>query len=125
MRSILEKIKEPAYAIMRISFGLLFACHGAQKLFGLLGGTQVSMGLIWIAGLVELVGGLAIAFGLFTNLAALLSSGQMLIAYMMVHQPKAALPIQNNGELALLYAFAFLFILCKGSGIWSLDKQKT
>ncbi len=123
MFSILGKLTEPAYAVMRIAFGLLFACHGAQKLFGAFGGHQASDTLMWIAGAVEFVGGLAVAMGILTSIAALLASGQMFVAYAMAHMGKGLLPIQNHGELALLYAFAFLFIMCQGAGIWSVDRR--
>ncbi len=123
MRSILGTLGEPAYALMRIAFGLLFACHGAQKLFGAFGGSPADNALMWIGGLVEFIGGLAIAMGLLTSIAALLSSGQMFVAYLLFHQQDGLLPIQNRGELALLYAFVFLFIMCRGAGIWSVDKR--
>ena len=123
MRSLLLKLTEPAYALMRIAFGVLFAFHGAQKLFGAFGGSQANSALMWVAGTVEFVGGVAIAVGLFTSFAALLACAQMFVGYFWKHQPDALFPIQNRGELALLYAFAFLFILCKGAGIWSVDKK--
>ena len=125
MRSLFRKLTEPSYALMRIAFGLLFSFHGAQKLFGAFGGSQANSGLMWVAGTVEFVGGLAIAVGLFTSFAALLACGQMFIGYLWKHQPNALFPIQNRGELALLYAFVFLFILCRGAGIWSVDKNNS
>lgn len=125
MQVLFRRFEEPAYGLMRIAFGLLFASHGAQKLFGAFGGSQATAGLMWVAGTVEFVGGLLVAVGLFTAPAALLCSGQMFVAYLWKHQPNALLPIQNRGELALLYAVAFLFILCRGSGIWSVDKKNT
>ncbi len=125
MQSLFRKFTEPSYALMRIAFGGLFAFHGAQKLFGAFGGSQADSVVMWIAGAVEFVGGLAIAVGLFASPAALLACGQMFIGYLWKHQPNALLPIQNRGELALLYAFAFLFILCRGAGIWSVDKKNS
>ena len=77
---------------MRIAFGLLFSFHGAQKLFGAFGGSQANSGLMWVAGTVEFVGGLAIAVGLLTSLAALLACGQMFIGYFWKHQPNAWFP---------------------------------
>lgn len=123
MRSTLRKLGEPSYTLMRIAFGLLFACHGAQKLFGAFGGTQAGNALMWIGGGVEFIGGLAIAVGLLTSIAAFLSSGQMFVAYFLFHQQGGLIPIQNRGELALLYAFVFLFIMCRGAGIWSVDNR--
>ncbi len=117
-------IKEPAYALMRFSFGLLFAFHGAQKLFGAFGGNQAQNGLMWAAGIIEFFGGLAIALGIVTSLAALFCSAQMLLAYFYAHFPQGWLPIENRGELALLYFFGFLFVMTRGGGSWSLDALK-
>ena len=103
------------YALMRIVFGVLFACHGAQKLFGLLGGTPVALvSLRGLAGLIELVGGLLIAVGFLTGYAAFIASGEMAMAYFMAHAPRGFWPIQNREELALLYCFSFLYIATRG-----------
>jgi putative oxidoreductase len=107
---------------MRIVFGLLFLFHGLQKLFGMYGGRQASlMSLSGIAGVIELFGGLLIALGVWTAPVAFLCSGQMAVAYFLRHQPRGFWPIQNGGELAALYCFAFLFISLRGSGRLSLD----
>ena len=108
--------------------GFLFSCHGAQKILGLFGGvdeagTAASFGLIWIAGIIELVGGLLVAMGFQAAIAAFLCSGQMAVAYFMAHQGRALFPIQNGGELAALYSFVFLFIATRGSGIWSIGSR--
>lgn len=123
MTSIFRALSEPAYAVMRIAFGLMFACHGAGKLFGAFGLPQAKDALMWVGGTVEFVGGLAIAVGLLTHLMALLASGQMFLAYLIFHQPNGLLPIQNRGVPALLFAFGFLYIMTKGPGIWSVDKS--
>jgi len=109
--------------LLRIVTGFLFACHGAQKVFGVLGGDKVPPGptLMFLAGVIELVAGVLIMVGLFTGIAAFLASGEMAVAYFKVHQPGGALPIQNGGEAAALFAFVFLYIAARGSGIWSLD----
>ncbi len=119
----LTKYTEQLYALLRIVAGFLFLCHGLQKIFGALGGQQVPPGasLPFLAGVIELVGGLLILLGLFTSIAAFVSSGEMAVGYFMVHQPQGALPIQNQGELAALYCFVFLYIAARGSGIWSID----
>jgi putative oxidoreductase len=83
-------------------------------------GGSASFGLIWVAGLIELVGGLCVATGFQAAIAAFLCSGQMAVAYFMAHQGRALFPIQNGGELAALYSFVFLYIATRGSGIWSL-----
>lgn len=77
--------------------------------------------LMGIAGLVELVGGLMIAFGLLTSYAAFLASGQMAVAYFKAHAPQGAFPLLNGGELAVVYCFLFLYIASQGAGGWSLD----
>lgn len=129
MEKILGKYQEQIYALMRIVVGFLFLCHGAQKILGLLGGVDGEGGTVslasqyGVAGLIELVGGLAIALGVFTGWAAFLSSGLMAVAYFMAHQPSGALPIHNKGELAALYAFVLLFIAARGSGVWALGSK--
>jgi len=123
--NMLARYETQAYALLRIVAGFLFACHGAQKLFGMLGGNQVELvSLLGLAGIIELVGGLLIMLGLFTGSVAFICSGQMAVAYFMAHFPNGFWPIQNQGELAALYSFLFLFIAAKGSGIWSIDNVK-
>lgn len=127
MDRYLGKYSELIFSVVRIVVGLLFAQHGAQKLFGLLGGVGESGGtaavgsLFFFAGLIEFFGGLLIAAGLLGSWVAFLASGEMAVAYFRVHAPRAFWPIQNGGELAILYCFAFLFIAVHGSGRWSVD----
>lgn len=129
MEKMLGKYQEQTYALMRIVVGFLLACHGAQKLFGLLGGTNGEgatagmMSQFWFGGVIEFFGGLAIALGLFTGWAAFLSSGMMAVAYFQFHQSRGALPIHNGGELAAVYAFLLLYIAARGSGIWNLGSK--
>jgi putative oxidoreductase len=115
------------YALLRIIAGLLFACHGAQKLFGVLGGfggqpgaTAPLFSLMGLAGIVEFAGGLCIAFGFLTRSVAFIASGEMAVAYFMSHAPRNPWPIQNQGELAVLYCFLFLYIAAEGAGRWSV-----
>ena len=127
MKRFLGKYSDQTYAMLRIVAGFLFLCHGAQKILGLLGGADGDGGTVelvsrpGVAGIIELVGGLAILLGIGTSWAAFLASGLMAFAYFIAHQPRGPLPIQNRGELAALYAFLFLYIASKGSGIWSLE----
>jgi putative oxidoreductase len=127
MDQYLGKFSGLFYAAFRIVAGLLFAQHGAQKLFGWLGGMGEAGGsapflsMMFFAGLIEFFGGLLIAVGFKTSWAAFLASGQMAVAYFMAHAPNALFPIQNRGELAVLYCFAFLFIASRGSGTLSVD----
>ena len=108
------------YALMRIVAGVLFACHGAQKLFGVLGG-QKQEGLLQVAGVIELVGGILIAVGLFAGFVAFVACGEMAVAYFKQHSPGGFWPIVNRGELAVLFCFLFLYIASSGSGILSID----
>ncbi len=113
------------YALLRIVAGFLFLCHGAQKLFGVLGGNQADLiSLIGLAGIIEFVGGLLILLGLFADYAAFICSGEMAVAYFTAHLPNGFWPIQNQGELAALYSFLFLYVATKGSGSWSLDSVR-
>jgi putative oxidoreductase len=123
MASPLSRLSEPAYALFRIATGVLFMFHGAQKVFGLFGGqAQPLMSRLGAAGAIELVCGLLIAIGLLTWLAAFIASGEMLVAYYLSHMPRGLLPIQNAGELALLYCVAFLYIATRGPGKFSVGK---
>jgi putative oxidoreductase len=111
-----------AYAALRIVTGLLFMFHGLQKLFGMYGGQVVPTGsLPWVAGAIELAGGILVLIGLFTSIVAFVCSGEMAVAYFMVHQPQGTWPIQNQGELAALYCFVFLYMAARGGGPLSLD----
>jgi putative oxidoreductase len=123
MDRFLGKFSPQFFAILRIVSGLMFAMHGSQKLLGWPGENPAveiasQMGL---AGIIELVGGLMIAFGFFASWAAFIASGEMAFAYFMVHAPQATFPIINKGELAVLFCFLFLYIAAHGSGIWSID----
>lgn len=110
-------------AILRIAAGLLFWQHGAQKLFGWLGGSGPVelVGLMGLAGAIEFVGGILIAVGLFTRGAAVVTFLEMVVAYVYAHMTEALWPIENRGELALLYAAIFLHLVTAGPGRWSLD----
>jgi len=113
---------EHLFAVLRVVAGFMFACHGAQKWFGVLGGTvaiHTTKGLI--AGTVELVGGTLIAIGLFTRIAAFISSGEMAFAYFLVHAKTSFWPILNKGDLPIVYCFLFLYIAARGAGRFSLD----
>ena len=114
------------YALMRIVIGVLFACHGAQKLFGVLGGETVTLfSLRGLAGIIEFVGGLLIGVGFLTSYAAFIASGEMAFAYFMAHAPRGFWPIQNGGELAVIYCFIFLYIASRGVSAWGIDKART
>lgn len=115
-------LKVLSYNVLRVVAGLLFAQHGAQKLFGVLEGNQASLAsLMGLAGIIEFVGGLLIAFGLFTRPVAFIACGQMAVAYFMTHAPQGFWPILNRGELAAFYCFTWLFFFTHGPGKYSVD----
>ena len=123
MNGILARVGPYVYTLLRIVAGLLFACHGAQKLFGVLGGNRVPiLSEFGLAGVIELAGGLMIAVGMFTSLVAFICSGEMAVAYFKAHAPKGLFPIQNGGELAVLFCFLFLYIAARGTGKWGVSK---
>lgn len=117
--------------VFRIGVGLLFMQHGAQKLFGWLGGmdgegaTAALFSQMGVAGVLEFFGGLMIVLGLLTRPVALILAAEMVIAYFMAHAPQGGIPIQNGGELALLYALSFALLATTGAGAWSLDRLLT
>ncbi|MEM9255145.1 MAG: DoxX family protein [Pseudomonadota bacterium] len=121
----LDQYKDITYALFRIVAGFLFACHGTQKLFDV--PIEFPYGplttLTLSAGIIETVGGLFIMFGFFTRPAAFLSSGTMAVAYWLAHGLQHPFPIANGGEISAFYCFAFLFMACYGSGIWSINKH--
>jgi len=113
------------YGIFRLLAGLLFMQHGLQKIFGLFGGPPdgVPALVIYLGGAIELVGGLLIALGWQTRIAAFIASGMMAVAYFMVHQPQGLFPILNKGEPAILYCWIFLLIAARGPGSLSVDGE--
>jgi putative oxidoreductase len=117
----LTKFSDQAYLLLRVVAGFLFACHGAQKLFGVLGGKVAEDPLMIFGGVIEFGGGVMIALGLGTAVAAFLASGMMAVAYFKAHAPQGFWPILNRGELAALYSFLFLYIATRGGGRWSVD----
>jgi putative oxidoreductase len=115
---------EPIYAAFRIVFGFLFFSHGAQKVFGLFGGQRMTEGLPMVAGWIEVVCGLLILLGLFTTIAAFVASGEMAVAFFMAHAPSGWHPLVNQGEPAVLFCFAFLYMAARGSGRYSVDAAR-
>jgi putative oxidoreductase len=114
-------------SVLRIIVGFLLMPHGAQKLFGLLA-TSPMMGpyplgsLMGVAGVLEFFGGLLFLIGLFTRPVAFILAGFTAVAYFMAHAPRGFWPIQNMGELAVLYCFVFLFFAVAGGGAWAVDR---
>lgn len=114
-------------ALLRVFAGLLFLAHGLVKLFGFPAGAQPGQvplfGLMGAGAVIELVTGTLIMLGLFTRPAAFIAAGQMAVAYWMFHAPSGFYPILNQGELAILYCFVFLYIAAAGPGAFSLDRE--
>jgi putative oxidoreductase len=118
------------YALARIVIGFLFLCHGIQKV--LMGTPPEGMPapMFWLTALIETFGGAMVMLGLLAGLAAFICSGTMAFAYFIAHFPHSGinvsnlLPINNKGELAVIYCFAFLLIASVGSGIWSVDSAR-
>lgn len=123
--TFLKPFEAPIYAIMRLLTGLLFMQHGLSKVFGILGDPpppdMMPPPMRWTAGLIELLGGAMVAVGFQTRIAAFLSSGLMAAAYFIAHAPKGFFPVQNGGEMAILYCWIFLFIAAYGPGKYSVD----
>lgn len=110
---------------LRIMSGLLFLQHGTAKFLGIPYIQQMAnlpaFSLSWIAGIIELIGGVLLVIGLFTRPVAFLASGMTAFAYFIAHAPRGFYPIANAGELAVLYCFVFLYIAAAGAGPWSFD----
>ncbi len=118
----LNRFADPVYCIARLVIGLMLACHGGQKILGFpSGGHGGAQGLMLVGGIIELVCGFLIAFGLLTRIAAFFAAGEMAVAYFMVHAKMGFFPIVNKGELAVAYCWFFLFVLFYGPGRWSID----
>jgi putative oxidoreductase len=116
MLRFFSKAQPLAYQLMRIVVGVLFAFHGAQKVLGLFGGQRVALASQFgAAGIIELVGGLLVAAGVAVTPVAFICSGEMAVAYFQAHFPRGMVPIQNQGELSVLYCFAFLYISTRGA----------
>lgn len=127
----MARFENATLALLRVMAGLMFMQHGAQKLFGLLGGWRGEPGATapllsqsGLGGVLEVFGGLMIVLGLFTRPVAFVLSGMMAVAYFQMHAPDGFWPIQNRGELAALYCFVFFFLSARGAGPYSVDGMR-
>ncbi len=135
MTAMLGRLEPVARNALRIVIGFLFWSHGAQKLFGWLGGwmggeSAELMSRFGIAGVLEFFGGALIMLGLFTQPIAFVLSGEMAVAFFWMHVPRgdSLWPWVNRGEVVVVYCFVFLFLAASGGGLFSLDglmKRKT
>jgi putative oxidoreductase len=133
MNGLDARLAAPAPAVLslfRLVYGLLFAAYGSRSVFDWPVRSPVHIGLgvwpEWYAGVIEIVTGLLIAGGLFTRATAFVASGEMAVAYFLIHQPKALWPVGdppagNGGALAILFCFAFFLLIFSGGGAYSLD----
>ena len=114
-------------SVLRIVAALLLFEHGTAKLLSFppseMGPPPVGS-LIWVAGVLELVGGALLILGLFTRPVAFILSGQMAVAYWMAHAPQSPFPMINQGDAAILFCFVFLYIAAAGPGPWSVDARR-
>lgn len=123
----LDAFRPQALSILRIVAGLLFLQHGLVKMFGFpmaFPAPVAPFGMLWFAAAIEIVTGLLLIVGFLTRPAAFLACGLMAFAYFIGHQPRSLFPIQNGGNLAILYCFAFLYLVFAGPGPWSVDAAR-
>lgn len=121
MLSFMQKYEDQTYALMRIVTGFLFMLHGLGKFLTM--SPDRPFHIQWIAAPIELIGGALVIIGLWTRPAAFLCAGMAAAAYWVGHFPNGWHPLENRGESAALYAFVFLYIAAKGTGIWGIEKR--
>lgn len=122
--SCMSKWSPQLLSILRIIVAFLFMEHGTMKLFSFPGPFMFhisTFSLVWFAGVLEVFGGFLILIGLFTRPVAFLLSGEMAIAYFMMHASHGFWPLLNHGEAAVFYCFVFLYLSAAGGGVWSID----
>lgn len=120
MLAFMKKYEDQTYALLRIVTGFLFMLHGLGKFLTM--SPDRPLHIQWIAGPIELIGGALVLIGLWTRPAAFVCSGMAAAAYFVGHFPRGWHPLENGGEAAALYAFAFLYIAAKGTGSWGINK---
>lgn len=115
-------------SVLRIVAGLLFLQHGLVKMFSFPMAFPNPVGtfsMLWFAAAIEIIGGPLLAVGLFTRWVAFILAGEMAFAYFIGHSPRALYPIQNGGNLAILYCFVFFYFVFAGPGPWSVDAARS
>jgi putative oxidoreductase len=125
MRSLyasLEEARPYVLSVLRIIVALLFLEHGLQKFFGFPSAGPPMTSLLYVQGVIEIVGGILLLLGTYTRVVAFLLAGDMAFAYFMAHFPRSFFPAVNGGDAAVLYCFVFLYLLFAGGGPWSVDR---
>ena len=124
--SWIYRYSDEVLSLLRIVTALLFMLHGTSKLLGFPPFPMEQppiFSLLWVGGIMEMIGGFLLIIGLFSRLTAFLLSGEMAVAYWMFHAPQSPFPSVNQGEAAILFCFVFLFIAAAGPGAWSVDAK--
>ena len=116
-------------SLLRIVAAMLYLSHGTTKLFNIPalmpnGATVPLVGLFGLAGIIEIVGGTLLLLGLFTRPVALITCGEMAAAYFIAHARRGFWPTVNQGEVAVLFCFIWLYLSTAGAGAWSLDAMR-
>jgi putative oxidoreductase len=125
MRSLyasLEEARPYVLSVLRIVVALLFLEHGLQKFFGFPSAGPPMTSLLYVQGVIEIVGGILLLLGAYTRVVAFILAGDMAFAYFMAHFPRSFFPAVNGGDAAVLYCFVFLYLLFAGGGPWSVDR---
>ena len=128
INATLTNLAPHVLSALRVVVGLLFLQHGLVKLFAFpmpFPNPPAMWSLIWYQGIIEIVGGVLLILGLFTRVVAFILAGDMAVAYFMSHAPRSYYPIQNNGNLAILYCFVFFYLVFSGPGPWSIDAKRS
>ena len=115
-------------SVLRIMAGLLFLQYGLMKHLSFpaaYSGSITPFSLTWFAGAIELVGGIFLVLGLFTRSTAFVCSGLMAFAYFLGHAPRGVFPLQNGGNLAIIFCFVFFYLIFAGPGRWSIDAARS
>jgi putative oxidoreductase len=127
MTTTLDRYAPHALGVLRIVAAFIFLLHGTQKLLGFPEATRGMpefLSMLWVAGALELVGGVLLLVGLFTRPTAFVMSGLMAFAYFIAHAPRSIFPTLNGGDAAILYCFVFLYLVFAGGGALSLDTKR-
>jgi putative oxidoreductase len=118
----LERARPYILSIVRIVVALLFLEHGLQKYFGFPSAGPSMRSILYVQGIIEIAGGILLFLGAYTRVVAFILSGDMAVAFFIVHFPRSFFPAVNGGDAAVLYCFIFLYIFFAGGGPLSLDR---